>query len=132
MTIFGTTPTGIYDIDPSTLRLCRADTGICTNGPKDWSYADRGNPISDLGAAMCAIDPATGQELDYLNPDDFDDMDAAFEASEVQDMLSDFCDRDKGAVSEALIILGSTLDGTPIYSVPFPNVGTDQLWKVNK
>ena len=61
-----------------------------------------------------------------------DDIDVAFEASEVQDMLGEFCGADKGAVSEALIITGTTFDGTPIYSAPFPNVGTDQLWKVNK
>jgi hypothetical protein len=132
VTIFGTESFDVADIDVSTLQLCQADLSACTNGPKDWSMDDRGDPVSDLGAAMCAIDPATGLELDTLNPDGFLDLDAAFEASEVQTILEVFCGGLKNGVSPALVIIGSTFDGTPIISVPFPNTGIDQLVKKNK
>ena len=132
VTIFGTDSFDVADIDLGTLQLCLEDLSACTNGPRKWSIADRGDPSSDLGAAMCAVDPLSGLELDYLNPDGNLDLDAVFEASEVQDMLGLFCVQEKGAVSEALIITGSTLDGAPIYSVPFPSTGIEQLWKVNK
>jgi hypothetical protein len=68
-----------------------------------------------------------GEEPDFLNPDGFSDLDAAFEASEVQAMLGGFCDQPKYTVSVALIVIGSTHDGTPIHSNPFPNAGIDQL-----
>ena len=132
VTIFGTDTFHVADIDPSSLQLCLEDLSVCTDGPRNWSFADRGDPSSDLGASMCAIDPLTGLELDYLHPDGFDDMDAAFEASEVQDMLADFCGMEKNAVSDALIITGSTFGGTLILSAPVNNTGIDQLWKVNK
>ena len=70
--------------------------------------------------------------MDYLNPDTYLDVDVAFEASEVQDMLKAFCSADKGATSEPLVIAGTTLDGVTLFSVPVPNVGIDQLWKVSK
>jgi hypothetical protein len=132
VTIFGTEDFAVADVDVSTLRLCTADLTACTNAPRDYSIADRGNPESDLGAAICAIDTVTGLELDYLNPDTFDDMDVAFESSEVQDMLGTFCEGFKGATSDPLVIVGETLDGTEIFSLPVPNVGIDQLWKANK
>lgn len=137
VTIFGTDTVDVASIDPSTLRLCLAsDMSVCTNGPKDYSYADRGNPESDLGAAQCAWEDPDGdgvfEEQDYLHPEGFLDMDAAFEASEVQAMLGDFCGDEKGAVSQALVIKGLIFGDTPFYSDPFPNVGIDQLWKVNK
>ncbi len=132
VTIFGTNSFDVADIDPSTLQLCLEDLSACTNGPSDRSIADRGDPNSDLGAVMCAVDPSTGEELDFLNPDGFLDLDAAFEASEVQAMLGLFCDQPKNTVSEALIIMGSTFDGTPIYSNSFPNAGIDQLVRKKK
>jgi hypothetical protein len=71
--------------------------------------------------------------LNYLHPDDLPDLDVAFEASEVQEMLATgFCDIEKNAVSGALIITGFTLDGTPITSVLLPSTGVDQLVKKNK
>ena len=129
VTIFGTDSFDVADIDPSTLQLCQEDFSACTNGPSGLSIADRGDPRSDLGAAMCAVDLNTGEELDFLNPDGFLDLDAAFEASEVQAMLGYFCDQPKNTVSKALIVIGSTFDGIPIYSNPFPNTGIDQLVK---
>lgn len=131
VTIFGTEDFDVLDIDVSTLQLC-TEGGSCTGAPRDYSIDDRGDPTTDLGAAICSLDPETGDELDYLNMDGWDDLDAAFEASEVQAMLGVFCDDVKGATSEPLVIHGTTWDGTPVISVPVPNVGTDQLWKVNK
>jgi hypothetical protein len=135
VTIFGTGDFLVEDIDPSSLRLCNSDLSVCTEAPRDYSYADRGDPLLDLGAAMCAIDSETGEELDWTeNQDTYVDLDAAFEASEVKTILGDFCDdAAKGAVSEALVIIGETYDGVPIYSVPQDdNTGIDRLVKVNK
>lgn len=132
VTIFGTDAFDLADVDPSTLQLCLEDLSACTDAPRNYSMSDRGDPASDLGAAMCAIDPATGQELDFLNPDGVLDLDVAFEANEVQAMLGVFCSMPKGALSEALIIKGFTFDGTPIRSIPFPDDSIDQLLKVNK
>ena len=131
VTIFGTDSLNIVDIDPSTLQLCREDLSGCTNSPRNWSIADRGDPSSDLGASMCAINPDTGEELDFLNPDGFLDLDLGFDASEVQAMLGVFCDMPKNAVSDTLIIVGSTFDGTPFQSGPVNNTGIDQLVKKN-
>ncbi len=134
MTIFGTDTFDVADIDPSTLKLCVEDFG-CTNGPRDWSMDDRGDPTSDLGAAVCEIievDEGVFEEQDYLNPDGFLDLDATFEASEVQDLLGVFCSGPKNGVSPTLVITGSTFDGTAIFSAPIGNTGIDQLWKVNK
>jgi hypothetical protein len=135
VTIFGTDSFDVADIDISSLQLCTEDLFSCTNAPTDYSIADRGDPTSDLGAAQCAmleVEEGVFEEQDYLNPDGFRDLDAAFEASEVQDMLGTFCSDVKGATSEPLVITGTTLGGTTIFSVPLPNLGTDQLWKVNK
>jgi len=132
VTIFGAPDFLVEDIDPGTLQLCTADLSTCTGAPRDYSYADRGDPTTDLGEAMCAINPDTGEE--ELNPDGFPDLDAAFETSEVKAILGDFCDEAaKGDVSEPLVIIGQTYDGMPIYSVPaHDNTGIDRLVKVNK
>ena len=135
VTIFGTAGLDVADIDISSLMLCTEDLVSCTNAPKDWSVADRGDPTSDIGAAMCAVfevEEGIFEEQDYLTQDDYLDLDVAFEAREVQDMLGTFCSDVKGASSDPLIITGTTLDGTVIFSFPVPNIGTDQLWKVNK
>jgi hypothetical protein len=132
VTIFGTADFDVLDVDISTLRLCRDDTGDCIGPPTDWSIDDRGDPTSDLGAAMCAIDSATGDELHTLNPDGFLDLDAAFDAGEVQAMLGDFCGGPKNGVSADLYIEGETFDGTPIESIPVGNTGIDQLVKKNR
>jgi hypothetical protein len=136
VTIFGTESFDVTQINISTLQLCREDNSACTNGPKDWSIGDRGDPTSDLGASQCALlEVETGifEEQNYLNPDGFLDLNVAFVASEVQDMLgASFCSGPKDGVSPALVITGLTFDGTPIYSVPFPNAGIDQLVKKKK
>ena len=134
VTIFGTEDFLVEDVDPSTLQLCTADLSACTGAPRDYSYADRGDPLLDLGVAECAIDPDTGMELDWTdNYDGYLDMDVAFEASEVKTILGDFCaEAAKGEVSEALVIVGETYDGVPIYSVPADdNTGIDRLVKKN-
>lgn len=138
VTIFGTGDFDVADVDMSTLQLCLApadpaDEPVCTSAPRNWSIADRGDPTTDLGAGMCALDPVTGEELDYLNKDTILDLDAAFEASEVQEMLATgFCDEAKNTVSGELIITGSMGDGTPIRSIPVGNTGIDQLVKKGK
>ena len=135
VTIFGTDSFDVADINTDTLKLCLADLSECTNGPRDYSIADRGDPTVDLGANQCAIDPTTGQELDFtLNQDGWLDLDAAFEASDVQALLGDFCANGaKGDVSVALVIIGETWSGVPIHSVPQnDNTGIDRLVKVNK
>ena len=130
VTIFGTETFDVANIDPSTLQLCLAGLSACTTAPRDWSIADRGDPDSDLGAARCTIIEEV--EQDFLTIDGWDDMDAAFEASEVQAMLGTFCAAAKDSVSPDLVIIGSTWDGTPIVSGPVSNAGIDQLVKKNK
>jgi hypothetical protein len=135
VTIFGTDSFDVADIDVNTLKLCTEDLSVCTGGPRDYSIVDRGDPTSDLGAAQCAlleVDDGIVEEQDYLTLDGYLDLDAVFEASEVKDMLGTFCSDVKGATSEPLVITGTTLGGATIISVPIPNLGTDQLWKVNK
>ncbi|MDH3903922.1 MAG: hypothetical protein OES90_11945, partial [Xanthomonadales bacterium] len=136
VTIFGTADFFVEDIDFSSVQLCTEDLVFCTGAPRDWSFADRGTP-SDAGAAQCALveEPAMSGilvEMDYLNPDTYLDVDVAFEADEVQDMLGAFCSADKGTISEPLVITGTTMNGVTLFSVPVPNVGIDQLWKANK
>jgi hypothetical protein len=134
VTIFGTEDFYVEDIDISTLQLCTEDLSVCTGAPSDYSIADRGDPTSDLGAAQCTlleVDEGIFEEQDYLNPDGFLDLDVAFEASEVQDMLGTFCGSARNAISETLVIIGSTLGGAPFISVPIGNTGTDQLVKKN-
>lgn len=135
VTIFGTDTFFVMDVDLSTLQLCTPDLLFCTGAPYDYSYADRGDPTLDLGAAQCDIDPESLLELDWTeNQDDFLDLDAAFLASEVKALLGDFCiDGAKGDVSGALVIIGETYDGLPIYSVPQDdNTGIDRLVKANR
>ena len=99
----------------------------------------KSTPFINMGQSVrltySFVDPDTGEELDWTeNRDDFVDLDAAFEASEVKAILGDFCDdAAKGDVSEALVIIGETYDGVPIYSVPADdNTGIDRLVNVNK
>lgn len=138
VTIFGTDTFDIDNVDVSSLELCiAADLLNCTEAPKDWSVADRGDPHSDLGAAQCALvdtddDLIPDTEVDYLTQDGFDDLDAAFYADEVQAMLGVFCAGPKKGVSPDLLVLGETLEGAVIFSVPIGNAGIDQLVKANR
>ena len=136
VTIFGWEIESVNYIDPTSLQLCRADDlDDCTGAPRDWSFADRGDPNSDLGAAMCYMfDLGEGvfEEQDYLYPDGLLDLDVAFEAGDVQALLGDFCNGEKNGVSVPLVLKGSMLEGTTIFSVPIFNLGIDQLLKVNK
>jgi hypothetical protein len=131
VTIFGTDSFDVASIDVSTLQLCTEDFSACTNAPGVSSMADRGDPTSDLGAAQCAMLEVDGifEEQDYLNPDGYYDLDVGFDAGEVQDMLGSFCGAERNALSETLVIRGSTFDGTPFSSVPVGNTGIDQLVK---
>jgi hypothetical protein len=79
----------------------------------DWSFADRGDPASDLGASMCAI--VDEEEQDFLNPDGFVDLDVAFSSAEVCGVIG--CGGlGKGDTSDELMISGFTTDGVPIMS----------------
>jgi hypothetical protein len=135
VTIFGTETLAALDLEVSTLRLCTADLLNCTNAPVEHSMADRGDPDSDIGAAQCAIIEVVDgvfAEQDYLTADGYPDLDVAFNASEIQDMLDVFCDGAKNTASESLVITGLTGDGMTIYSVPSDSPGIDQLWKSSK
>ncbi len=132
VTLFGSASLNVADIDISTLQLCTEDLSVCTNAPVASSVADRGDPTSDLGAAQCAmleVDGGLFEEQDYLRPDGYDDLDVAFDANEVQEMLGSFCTMERNAVSGTLVIKGATYEGTPISSVPVGNTGIDQLVK---
>ena len=132
VTIFGTTELDVAAIDINTLRLCTDIEGTdCSNAPVSYSVADRGDPLTDLGAEACALDPATGEELDTLNPDAMDDLDVGFVAQEVVGL--DVCQGlAKNDVTQTLYLIGYLDDGTPIRSVAANDVGIDQLRKANK
>ena len=133
VTIFGTDSFDVAEIDVSTLRLCLADLTTCTGAPKDWSSSDRGNPLTDIGADMCAINVETGLEEDFLNQDGHMDLDVAFEASEVKEtLLVDFCNSEKNAPSPTLFVVGTTFGGDTVHSMPLDDVAVDQLRKANK
>ena len=128
VTIFGTEDFDVLTIDPDSLQLCLEDLSDCTGAPRNYYDADRGDPTQDIGTDACTSE----EGADLANPDGFLDLDVRFEATEVQAMLESFCGMHKGTVSPPLIVTGSTYDGILIRSVPFPDVGIDQLLKVNK
>ena len=130
VTVFGTDDFDVTAIDPSTLKLCLADLTTCTNAPRDWSIADRGDPTTDIGAEQCAIIDLV--EQDFLTQDGIMDFDAAFEAVEVRALLGDFCEQPKKSISQTLFVVGETFDGVPIVSVAVDDEAVDQLWKANK
>ena len=126
LTIFGTASLNVTTIDILSLRLCLAsDPTVCTGAPMDWSIDDRGNPMTDLGASECAI--IDGVEQDFLNPDEFDDLDVAFDTQELVGLTGFGCPLDKNEASATLIIRGSLNDGTEVFSTPVGDVGIDQL-----
>ncbi len=138
VTIFGTATFDVTMIDPASLQLCLADMSACTAMPvRNYGYEDLGDPAVDLGAAMCAMIDTDGDgipdtELDTRTPDGIMDMNVSFEATDVQSLLAGFCGSAKGTVSAPLIVKGVTFDGIPVFSAPVPDVGIDQLLKVNK
>ncbi|MCZ6773056.1 MAG: hypothetical protein O7G83_13915 [Proteobacteria bacterium] len=140
VTIFGTADLDVTTIDLESLQLCTAndctDAGLFALGEgdlRDWSFADRGDPNSDLGASQCAIDEVTGEELDFLTLDTFLDLDAAFDKRAVSALL-DICDDDgsKGDLSVPLFIQGSLMDGRLIISTTVGDDGIDQLVRKNR
>jgi hypothetical protein len=118
VTIFGTADFDVADIDVSSLRLSRADgIGSEVGPPLHWSIFDRGDP-ADAGVAVDGVD--------VFNPDGFDDLDAAFDAQTVADLVG--CDDlGKGEASPTLVLTGALTDGTSIASSPVADVGIDQL-----
>jgi len=130
VTIFGGS-VDVGEIDVDSLRLCLAsDPGTCiASGPKDFALADRGNPATDLGVDMCMV--VDGVEQDYVLPDGETDLDVAFDAQEVAALIG--CDNlSTGGNSETLILVGETLGGQGVVSVPVGDMGIDQLVKVGK
>ena len=129
-------PSGSGGRAPGERAICLAsDLLECTGQPRNFYEVDQGDYRSDIGSSMChLIDSGSGvlEEQDYLNPDGFLDLEVEFEARDVQVLLRNFCDGEKGQVSESLVITGATWDGIPIYSDAVGNVGIDQLLKVSK
>lgn len=133
LTVFGTETFDVRSIDLTTAQLCLAtDDTTCVGPPKNWQVEDRGDPTTDLGASMCAVDEVTGEELNALNPDGFDDIDIRFVKKDVTEFLLDDCGvLHKGDVSPTLVFKAKTLDGVAISSVPVDDVGIDQLLRQN-
>ena len=117
----GVTPTTLFggeggldvnDIDVSSLQLCVVG-GACTGAPVDWQIEDRGDPATDIGTSQCAIDPTTGEEERFLNPDGIDDLELRWSTAEVCAIIG--CDvLSKGDVSADLQIMGFTNNGISI------------------
>ena len=130
VTIFGTEDLDVTKIDISSLRLCIDGTCV-ESAPLAWSFADRGDPTTDLGAEECAI--VEDVEQDYLNPDGYPDLDVAFDSQQIANLI-DCSKLEKNEASEALHITGELNDGTPICSEPVDEdgPGIDQLVKKNK
>lgn len=133
VTIFGRADLDVTDIDIASLKLCLAsDTSSCTSTPPvTWSIADRGDPTTDIGAAQCAIDPITGLEQHFLNPDGFLDLDVGFVSQKVAALIG-CAALDKGEPSPTLVLVGELTNGQPIQSYPVHDVGIDQLLIQNK
>ena len=118
LTIFGGALFDVSDIDLSTVELCLAsDPSDCIGPPTSSSIADRGSP-TDFDASQCAI--VDGVEQSFLNPDGFDDLDVAFDASEVCTLI-DCNSLGKGDTSPDLVVKGE-LDG-----IPFVSTNSDAL-----
>jgi hypothetical protein len=137
VTIFGAADLDVANIDLASLQLCRADGGGCTplgSAIDSKPPADRGGP-GDRGTSECVRIDTDGDgvpDLDVLNPDGFDDLDAGFDKSAVSDLLDVCAVGSKGDSSVALFIQGSLLDGTPIFSTPVGTDGIDQLVRKNR
>ena len=125
VTIFGTEDLDVTEIDISSLRLCIDGTCV-ESAPLAWSFADRGDPTTDLGAEECAI--VEDVEQDYLNPDGYLDLDVAFDSQQIATLI-DCSGLVKNDVSGTLYLTGELMDGTPIFSEPIGDPGIDQLVK---
>ena len=128
VTIFGTEDLDVTEIDISSLRLCIDGTCV-ESAPLAWSFADRGDPTTDLGAEECAI--VEDVEQDYLNPDGYLDLDVAFDSQQIATLIN-CSELVKNDVSDTLYLTGELVDGTLIESLPVDNPGIDQLVKKNK
>jgi hypothetical protein len=129
VTIFGSASFDVNAIDRDTLQLCTDQAGtVCTPaGLEDSSTADRGDPTTDLGAAQCAlleVEEGIFEEQDYLNPDGFLDLDAAFNSQDLTALIGPVS---KGDLVGPLYLVGYLNDATPITSVPVNSIGVDWL-----
>lgn len=132
MTVFGTDDLDVAEIDLATVQLCLADDDtVCIGADslRDANYVDRGHP-DDVGVAQCAINEDTGEEEYFLNPDDLDDLELAWDKRDVVDILFDGCEGfDKGEASPTLVFKAQTNDGTDVASTPVDDPGIDQVWR---
>lgn len=127
VTVFGTAGLDVTDIDFATLQLCLAsDLSQCTSTPpRNWTFADRGDPTTDLGAAQCQV--IDGVEQDFLNPDGLLDVDVRFESQEVAQLI-DCGSLNKKDESPTLVLVGKLLSGADFQSFPLDDVGIDRLY----
>ncbi len=127
VTIFGMENFDVTEIVIGNLRLALESDpeGAHVTPPKSWSFADRGDPETDKGASQGAI--VDDVEQDFLNPDDFPDLDVAFDSQAVADLIG--CDAlQKGDVSATLVVLEDDPDDGFLWqSVPVGDPGIDQL-----
>ena len=118
----GVTPTTLFggedgldvlDIDVSSLRLCVVGGACTASEPVDSQIEDRGDPATDIGTSQCAIDPVTGAEERFLNPDGIDDLELRWSTAEVCAIIG--CGAlGKGDDSADLQIMGFTNNGISI------------------
>ena len=132
ITIFGMENFDVTDIVIENLRLALESDpeGAHVTPPKSWSFADQGDPETDKGASLGAIIDSV--EQDFLNADGFLDLDVAFNAQDVADLIG--CDAmARGDVSATLVVLEDDPgDGFLWQSVPVGDPGIDQLVIKNK
>jgi len=133
MTVFGSAELDVSEIDLDTVQLCLADDDtICidVDSLENWQVEDRGDPTTDIGANMCAINPDTGEQERFLNQDLIMDLELRWNKRDVVDDLFDGCDGfDKKEASPTLIFKATTLGGVAIMSTPLDDPGVDQVWR---
>ena len=130
VTIFGMDGFDVSEIDLATVELKLAD-GTPVGGPVvDSRICDRGDPDFDKGTSTF-----TGQIVggicdgeEFGTQDGEDDIDVRFDAQTVSAAICP-AGTSKGEIipQDGLVIMGELNDGTMFTSVPFPDVGIDQL-----
>jgi FtsP/CotA-like multicopper oxidase with cupredoxin domain len=111
MTLFGTATTGVDEIDLTTLRLCIDGDeygNVCSSAaPVITSFADRGDPATDVGTNSCRGNTA--------NKDGILDLDIWFLAADICELI-DCAGLNKGDISPEISIKGLTIEGDGVQS----------------
>lgn len=131
MTVLGSETLDVSDIDLDTVQLCLADESECIDAGslRDVNVEDRGGP-DDIGAAQCAIDEETGEELHFLHPDGILDLELAWDKRDVvEDLFADCAGFGKKEASPTLIFKALTFGGVEVISTPVDDPGVDQVWR---